>query len=109
MNENISKRNVGTGLRRLAMAGCMIALCGSSLKAQTEFPRFAFDIGGGFTQPVGNTSRHLDTGWNVTAGAGFNFNSHVGALVQFQYNMLDINGGTLTNIGVPGGDVKLWS
>jgi hypothetical protein len=43
-----------------------------SLNAQ-EVPQFSFDLGGGFTQPVGNTGRHLDEGWNIQGGVGFNF------------------------------------
>src|SRR5436853_7547790 len=85
-----------------------LVLAGGLVSAQ-ETSRFAFDIGGGFTQRVRNTGRHLDTGWNIQAGAGYNFTSHVGAMIQFNYNMMDVNGATLTNIGVPGGDVKLWN
>jgi hypothetical protein len=47
-------------------------IAGQLVSAQ-EFSRFSFDVGGGFTQPVGNTGRHLDEGWNVRGGAGINF------------------------------------
>jgi hypothetical protein len=47
-----------------------------------EVSRFTFDVGGGFTQPVGNTGRHLDEGWNVRGGAGFNFSQYVGVMIQ---------------------------
>jgi hypothetical protein len=72
-------------------------------------PRFAFNIGGGFTQPVGNTGRHLDEGWNVTGGGGVNFSPHVGALIQLGYNSFGINAPTLANAGFPGGDVRVFS
>src|SRR5271166_6407692 len=68
------------------------------LSAQ-EVSRFAFNIGGGFTQPVGNTGRHLDDGWNIQAGAGVNLNAYLGALVQFDYNGMGINSTTLNNLG----------
>jgi hypothetical protein len=58
-----------------------------------EVPRFAFAIGGGFTQPVGNTERHLDMGWNVQAGVGFNFSQYVGLMVQTDYNRFGITFG----------------
>ena len=90
----------------LASGVALLSMC--TLNAQ-EVPPFAFNIGAGFTQPVGNTGRHLDMGWNGDVGAGFNFSSHVGALVQVNFNQLGINSGILNNIGVPGGDVRLWS
>jgi len=31
------------------------------------------DLGAGFTQPVGNTGRHLEIGWNIRGGVGVNF------------------------------------
>jgi len=79
-----------------------------SLSAQ-EFSHFAFDIGGGFTQSVGNTGRYLDNGYNVGAGAGWNFTPYMGALVQTNYNSLGINSSTLSGIGVPGGGVHVFS
>ncbi len=89
----------------LAFAGVLAA---SILSAQ-EFPRFTFNAGAGFTQPVGNTERHLDMGWNASAGAGMNFSQWVGANLQFTYTDMGINSATLNNIGVPGGDVAIWS
>jgi hypothetical protein len=38
-----------------------------------ETSKFTFDVGAGFTTPVGNTGRHLDEAWNLQAGAGYNF------------------------------------
>jgi hypothetical protein len=74
-----------------------------------EFHRLTFDFGGGFTQPVGNTGRHLDEGWNIRGGAGVNFSHFVGAVVQLDYNSFGINSTTLSNIGFPGGDVRVFS
>jgi hypothetical protein len=89
----------------------VIGMCGLTLgclNAQ-ENSHFAFAIGGGFTTPLGNTGRNLDYGWNVGAGAGFYINPHVGALIDVNYNSMGINSGTLANIGVPGGDVHIFS
>jgi hypothetical protein len=35
---------------------------GVCLANAQEFQRFTFDAGAGFSQPVGNTGRHLDVG-----------------------------------------------
>jgi Outer membrane protein beta-barrel domain len=88
-----------------ACLGLLFAGVGSA----QEVPRFAFDIGGGFTQPVGNTGRHLDTGWNIQAGVGFNFSQYVGLMVQADYNRWGINGATLNAVGFPDGDVNVFS
>src|ERR1700751_4601115 len=89
-----------------------IACCGflfvGTLGAQ-ELSRFSFDVGGGFTQPVGNTGRHLDEGWNVRGGAGFNFSQYVGLMIQADYNRFGINGATLNAAGSPDGNVSVFS
>jgi len=79
-----------------------------TLSAQ-EVPRFAFNAGAGFTNPVGGTGRRLDTGWNLGVGGGYNFNARVGALLEFNYNDFGINRATLANVGAPDGNVRLWS
>jgi opacity protein-like surface antigen len=95
-------------MKKIALTSSLGLLFAFSMCAQ-EVPRFTFNAGAGFTNPVGNTGRHLDTGWNLGAGAGYNFNARVGALLQFQYNDFGINSPTLANIGVPDGSVRLWS
>jgi len=95
-------------MKKIALTSLFGLLVAFSMSAQ-EVPRFTFNAGAGFTTPVGNTGRHLDTGWNLGAGAGYNFNPHVGAVLQFQYNDFGINTPTLANIGVPDGSVRLWS
>ena len=95
-------------MKKVALTlGCGLLLCGT-LGAQ-EFPRFSFDLGAGFTRPIGNTQRNLDTGWNIAGGAGFNFTSYLGAMIQADYNSFGINSTTLSNLGFPGGDVKIFS
>jgi len=84
----------------LATAGCMVA---------QETPRFTFGAGAGFVTPVGNTGRHLDNGWNIRAGAGVNFNSYIGAMIDLGYDSFGINSSTLANIGVPGGGLHVFS
>jgi hypothetical protein len=67
------------------------------------------DLGAGFTQPVGNTGRHLDTGWNIRGGVGLNFSQYIGALLQLDYNSMGINSATLARVGFPGGNVNVFS
>jgi opacity protein-like surface antigen len=95
-------------MNKLALTSAIGLIATLGLAAQ-EIPHFTFNAGGGFTVPVGTTGSHLDTGWNAGIGGGYNFNNRVGALLQFNYNDLGINSGTLANIGVPGGSDSIWS
>ena len=95
-------------MQKLALTFCFGLLWTFSINAQ-EVPRFAFNMGAGFTEPVGNTGGHLDTGWNAGVGAGYNFSNRFGALVQWNFNDFGINRTTLNNVGFPDGTVRIWS
>lgn len=87
---------------------CLGLLFAGIVNAQ-EVQRFTFDLGGGFTTPVGNTGRHLDEGWNVGGGFGVNFSQYVGAMIKLDYNRFGINGATLDAVGFPGGNINVFS
>jgi len=96
--------------RRLVQgsAVAMVMLAAGVVQAQ-ETSRFTFDVGGGFTQPIGRAGSRLDTGWNIRGGAGYNFNRWVGASIGVGYNRFDLNGATLSQVGFPGGNVQVFS
>ena len=94
-------------MKRLTI-GCFGLLIAGTMSAQEVAP-FSFEVGGGFTEPVGSTGRRLDRGWNVRGGAGFNFSQYVGAMVQVDYNRFGINGTTLNSAGFPGGNLHVFS
>jgi len=81
----------------------------AGLLGAQEFHRATFNVGAGFTQPVGRTGDNLDMGWNVHGGAGVNFNPYVGAMLNVGYDHMGITSTTLSNFGVPGGDVHVLS
>ena len=93
---------------KIALTALASMLLAGTVNAQ-EFQRFTFNIGGGFTQPVGNTGRHVDEGWNVQASGGINFNQYIGGLLQVDYNSFGINSATLNSIGVPDGGLHIFS
>jgi len=95
-------------MNRLALASCTGLLLGVSLNAQEVSP-FSFQISGGFTQPVGNTGRNLDDGWNIQGGAGYNFGPYVGAMIDVGYNSFGVNSTTLQNLGFPDGGFHVFS
>jgi hypothetical protein len=87
---------------------CVAAFVSGALSAQ-ETPRFAVSGGAGFSMPVGNTGRNLDTGWNVRAGAGINFSPYVGAMLDLGYDSMGIQSGVLNNLGYGGGNLNVFS
>lgn len=94
-------------MKRLLFAFCIGSLALASANAQ-EFSKFTFDLGGGFSGPVGSTGDYLNWGWNVGAGAGVNFSSHLGAMVNLGYDSMGINNTTVTSLGLPGGQVHVF-
>lgn len=94
--------------RKLALLAGTGLLCVALGSAQ-EGSRFTFDLGAGFTNPVGNTGRHLNEGWNLQGGFGYNFNSYIGAKIDLAYNNWGINSTTLNLAGAPDGSVNMFS
>lgn len=95
-------------MKRIYWASGMGLLLIGAISAQ-ETPPFAFNVGAGFTTPVGGSGRRLDSGWNFDAGAGYNFSPYVGLMAQFNFNRLDVNSATVNALGFPAGDVRMWS
>lgn len=95
-------------MKKLALI-TTLTLAGLGVASAQETSHFAFNIGAGFTNPIWTAGRYTDMGWNVGAGAGWNFNSYVGALVDVSYNQMGINSSTLNGFGVPGGDLHVFS
>ena len=94
-------------MKVLALATCSLFVIGSASAA--EYERLILDFGAGFTAPVNVSANHLDMGWNVQGGIGYNFNPTVGLKLQVDYNSMGIKSGILNNIGVPGGNVNIFS
>ena len=92
----------------LVRLGCMAVGLAVPLAAQ-EGPRPTFDIGAGFTEPIGTAGHALDTGWNMGAGAGINFSNYFGTKIDVAYTRFGINGATLANAGFPGGNFNVFS
>jgi hypothetical protein len=95
-------------MNRLVFVGCLGLISMGALSAQ-EVSHFSFELGAGFTEPVGNTGRYLDDGWNLKGGVGFNFNNYLGVMGELGYNSLGFNGSTLGDLGYPGGQVNIFS
>jgi hypothetical protein len=82
--------------------------CLAALPAFAQFSNFTGFVGGGFTQPINPIGSRLDTGWNISAGAGINATHHFGLMLDFMFNDMGINRTFLDQAGVPGGSVRVW-
>lgn len=82
--------------------------CGITF-GQQELPKLAFNIGAGFTTPTDVAGDRLDRGWNVSTAIGYNFHPNFALTADFLYNNMNVNGSTLTALGFPDGNVKMWS
>ncbi len=74
-----------------------------------EVQKYEIDVGGGFDRSLGASAYDLDNGWNVEGGVGYNFDRALGARVDLGYNGLGITGTELSNIGVPSGEMHIFS
>ena len=68
-----------------------VCLFAAALVNAQETRKFTFNVGAGFTRPAGSTYDHLDTGWNIQGGVGYNFTPHFGANVDAAWNDLGIS------------------
>jgi len=71
--------------------------------------KLTFAVGGGFTEPVRYTGGRLDTGFNITGGAGYNLVPRLGVLGEFGYNQLGLSGSALSAAGAPAGSTRIYS
>ena len=94
---------------RIVRAFALAFLCCATVFATAQEHRATFDIGGGFTPPVGQLCNHLNLGWNAGAGAGVNLRPWFSIGGRFLYNSFGINNASLIAAGVPGGDAHIWS
>ena len=67
------------------------------------------DIGGGVSAPLGAISDSLNTGWNATVSAGYNFSSRFSSSIRYTYNGFGISRAVLDEAAVPDGNARLWS
>lgn len=115
----------GTGAASPA-AGGQYGQAGSRYPgSENRWSKLTFVAGGGFTAPLGNTTHGGPDfpnsigetfGYNIRAGAGWNFTKRFGALLEYNFNRDKIPGETLTplaiesGLGTPiGGNVNTWS
>jgi len=56
----------------------------------SAFSHIAVEAGVGFASPLGNTTDSNSTGYGFLLGGGYNFNKHIGLMLEYRFNDLGI-------------------
>lgn len=73
------------------------------------FHSLAFEAGGGFNGPLGDSSNYVTWGGNFTAGGGLHFNKRLSLLAEYQFMDNKLPGNVIAETGATGGDAHIWS
>jgi hypothetical protein len=71
--------------------------------------RLAFEFGGGFNIPTGETDPYIDTGYQLNVGGGFHLAKELSLLVMYQFIGDGLPNNIASEAGVDGGNVHIWS
>ena len=71
--------------------------------------KLAFEFGGGFNIPTGETDPYIDTGYQLNAGGGFHLTKEISLLAMYQFIGDGLPSNIASQAGVDGGNVHIWS
>ena len=72
-----------------------LVLCGlPSSRAQDEYSKYLFNVGGGISFPQGDLGQFINDGGNFVVGGGYNFSKHIGVDTEFMWQDLPVNDAT---------------
>jgi len=66
----------------------LITITSGIVHAQESYEKINSHIGAIVSFPLSPTSQYVNTGWGVSAGAGYNFNAHHAFIGEFMWNRL---------------------
>lgn len=92
-------------MKKIASFLALSCLASVPMFAQARFTGF---VGGGPTVPINPLGARLDTGWNISAGAGVTGRT-LGLNLDFMYNDMAINQNALNQFGAPDGSTRVWA
>jgi hypothetical protein len=73
------------------------------------FQKMTFEVGGGVTPTLGQTSIDLTTGWNAMGGIGYRFDRPLELRLEFMYDGLGVSQTALRRVDEPAGNAHIWS
>jgi hypothetical protein len=94
-------------IERVLAVSILIFVALSAAAQGQDVRRLNVNAGGGYTRSVGESDGRLSSGWNVTVGAGYNFNEPFGIVGEYSYNGLGVSGGALREIAQSEGNANV--
>jgi hypothetical protein len=73
------------------------------------FHNLAFEAGGGFNGPAGDSSNYITWGGNFTVGGGLHLNKRFSVLAEYQFLDDKLPGAIIAETGATGGNAHIWS
>jgi len=97
--------------KRTLLSVLFAALSIASAAAQSNFPRYNFDIGGGYGLGRGAVSQFVGDSYQIEGGAGLNFNRMFGFNAEYMYYNLDLKPRVANGQGInnASGYMNSWS
>jgi len=71
--------------------------------------KVTWEAGAGFTQPLASAGQTVNTAWNITVGAGYNFVPKFGVLAEYSFNRFGLTNAVINEAGTDDGNSHLWS
>jgi hypothetical protein len=71
--------------------------------------KLTWEAGAGFTQPLAGAGKTVNTAWNITLGAGYNFVPKFGVLAEYSFNRFGLTDAVINEAGTDDGNTHLWS
>src|SRR5262245_21498431 len=98
-------------MRRILLSALISVVLTVPSRAQDVPKHFTFDVGAGFSFPVGVTADHTKTGFNFVASGGARFDPRFSVGLDFAFNSMNVkNSLEVSGVDLSQGAVmRLWS
>jgi opacity protein-like surface antigen len=93
-------------MKALGVIFLLSAICSTGF---SQDRRLTLNAGGGFSPLLGDLNNRLDNGWNVTAGAGYNFGSGISVSASYMYSRFGISQRLVNGALGSNGNAHVWS
>jgi hypothetical protein len=94
---------------RLSLVMALILCALGSSRAQEEYSKYLFNIGGGISFPQGDLGQFVNDGGNFVVGGGYNFSKLIGVDSEFMWQDLPVNSATKQALNTPGASARQYA
>jgi hypothetical protein len=93
----------------IALSIAIVLGAATPAKAQDDYSKWLFNIGGGVGFPQGDLSSFVNDGGNFVAGGGYNFTKNFGVDTEFMWQDLPVNSQTKQLLQTPGASARQYA